>query len=1067
MRYHPPKQATARFAPLTDQIPRQHSDIERHRDGGLHMDNRATQIQMLKRDIAGGRLVSVVGTGVSVAATRNQEADGCKIATWPGLLLHGVKHCRARGLADDGDVELLNMQIDTGRIDYMIQAADTITKKLKSADIGVFRGWLKDNTVGRLRIAEHSVIDAVVGLPGVITTLNYDHLLEDASRRGTITWRQPDEVQDVLLGINADAVLHLHGSYRDPESVVLGSGTYAAVRDDAHAQTVLRLFTLDRTLLFIGCGDTVHDPNFTRLIAWARDGLRDVSPRHHLLCRNSELGKFQEMLIDAPWLQPLGYGDGYDDLAPFLRSLVPPGGATAVAKARAASMPSFDLTAYRKAMQKRYARLKLEALDSTTHDARQITLTGIFIPQHAHECVKFIPRLYELPKELQQRMRSSGELEGESLDDDTLEEFRNAYHEQKPRPILDVVRDPEIQRLVVLGDPGAGKSTLLQYLILDWADHPAPDPAYRPLPLLIELREYARLRHEGKTNDFLDYLHAGTSVRWHLDRTALDAWLKAQPSLILFDGLDEVFDPEMRAEVCTAINRFADRYANARVVVSSRIVGFQHQTWRGEGFRLFLLQELDEDQIAEFLARWHHDAYDDVEKGEKKRQLLAGAIADSEAIDQLARNPLLLTMMAILNRTQDLPRDRAELYEQCARLLLYQWKSDLAFAEDAELSKASLDFKDKRGLLLRIARTMQSSEAGLAGNLIDETTLEACLTEGLRGIQNLRPERASRALIQQLRGRNFMLSSVGSGRYAFVHRTFLEYFCAVDIREQFQTKQSLTLEQLKTEIYGHWSDETWHEVLCLLAGMLAPHFVAEILEWVITQEDADNKFLHARLAARCISEVRNRNEIEEIDNRINAKIKDMANLDFGFSKPDKSQTGAIITFKKAALDSLLDTWGNKKETLEWLITALVSGTDELLRAIIAAMICSLTGNSSRTISLLQRIAVDDKQPLVRWQAMEQLAAQKDHPESFQVIRSVAIKDRDFTARIKAIELLLREWGDDHDTQDAVFEIISAEKRVAVKNIMMGELNSTWSIYPSARILLGRLGSENNGDSRPD
>ena len=52
----------------------------------------------------------------------------------------------------------------------------------------------------------------------------------------------------------------------------------------------------------------------------------------------------------------------------------------------------------------------------------------------------------------------------------------------------------------------------------------------------------------------------------------------------------------------------------------------------------------------------------------------------------------------------------------------------------------------------------------------------------------------------------------------------------MEIRERFQTDQTLTLEQLKSEIFGHWADETWHEVLCLLGGMIAPRFVAEILE---------------------------------------------------------------------------------------------------------------------------------------------------------------------------------------------------------------------------------------------
>ena len=149
-------------------------------------------------------------------------------------------------------------------------------------------------------------------------------------------------------------------------------------------------------------------------------------------------------------------------------------------------------------------------------------------------------------------------------------------------------------------------------------------------------------------------------------------------------------------------------------------------------------------------------------------------------------------MMAILNRTQDLPRDRAELYEQCARLLLHQWKVDSAFANDSELAKASLDFKDKRSLLLRIARAMQTSEPGLAGNLIDEVTLETTLERGLIGVPNVRPDRAARALIEQLRGRNFILCAVGGRFYAFVHRTLLEYFWSRFASDSRQSRRYLS-----------------------------------------------------------------------------------------------------------------------------------------------------------------------------------------------------------------------------------------------------------------------------------
>jgi predicted NACHT family NTPase len=285
--------------------------------------------------------------------------------------------------------------------------------------------------------------------------------------------------------------------------------------------------------------------------------------------------------------------------------------------------PSFDLDSYQKAMRKSYSRLKLEELDPTTHDIRALTLTGMFIAQSARECAEFVPRIFELPQELQRRLRKAGELEGAELDEETVTQHRRAYLDQPPRPVLEVVKDPALSRLVILGDPGSGKSTLLQYLLLQWAEKVTPNLQQDPLPLLIELREYARLRHEGNTAGFLEYLQRGASVRWHFDQEAqLDSWLKANPSVLLFDGLDEVFDPTLRKEVAMAIHRFADEYPSARVVVTSRIIGYQHQAWRAEDFRHFMLQELEDTQIDDFLARWHRGAYEEARQGDTKRNSL-------------------------------------------------------------------------------------------------------------------------------------------------------------------------------------------------------------------------------------------------------------------------------------------------------------------------------------------------------------------------------------------------------------------------------------------------------------
>ena len=48
--------------------------------------SRETLISKLKDDLAHGRVVTIPGTGVSVAACGNQEMDGFKVATWTGWL---------------------------------------------------------------------------------------------------------------------------------------------------------------------------------------------------------------------------------------------------------------------------------------------------------------------------------------------------------------------------------------------------------------------------------------------------------------------------------------------------------------------------------------------------------------------------------------------------------------------------------------------------------------------------------------------------------------------------------------------------------------------------------------------------------------------------------------------------------------------------------------------------------------------------------------------------------------------------------------------------------------------
>jgi len=995
-------------------------------------------IEKLKREIESGRVVTVVGTGVSVATCANALIDGYPVATWRGLLRHGLARCESLGVASPETAKILAMQIGLDETDMLINAAETISSRLTARSPGVFRGWLKD-ALGSLPVQEPALVNVIHSIPGILVTLNYEDLIEKVTNRRLITWRDTEAVEEALRGEVSDVVLHLHGAFTVPESVVLGLQSYLTVREHAHTQAVLRLTTIDRTLLFIGCSDTFFDPNFARLIEWAATALKDVSPRHYLLCREQELSSLQQRLVGAPWLQLISYGTEYSQLEPFLRGLLPKASVTFFKATASAKRPPIDLDAYKRAMRKHYGRLRLEELDTTANHMQSLSLIRHYVPQSVREW----------------RVSTQGEsLEGPEipLEDGLINEplLEGISLPEVLRLVPGIATDPQLDRLVILGDPGSGKSTLLGYLMLDWVEASTPDDS---LVLLIELEEYARVRKLREVTSFIGYLHTGAAVRWHFDKEQLTAWLRHHPSLVLFDGLDEIVDPRLRDEVSTAIHRFADDYARARVLVTSRKHDFRYHAWRAEGFRVFVLQELDDTQIADFLARWHRATDEDEIAAGSRNMRLMTALRQSPAIRRLAGNPLLLTMMAIISRAHELPRDRAQLYEQCTRLLLHQWKAEIAVAEDSALAHGSLDYQDKRNLLLRVACVMQAQASGRVGNWIDEETLETTLSNGLKGFAHPRPRYAALALIRQLRGRNFMLSSVGPGCYGFVHRTFLEYFSALDVKERFEKEQVLSLDALKTDVFGRWRDPSMHEVLRLLCGMIAPRFVAEILTWLVSQDR--NSHSSVLFAALCLSEVRKRHELRETDALVRKHMEQAI-------RSDSTQQDVMNVV------SLIATvWCSDPDMVPWLRARLRPEEGPQIRAAALRELARGWPDDPGVFPLLIASAQSDSSSAVRATAIMELQQRRDDSmTSFKVIQTCAKSDKEPEARAAAIRALSNRWKEDPRLLGWLKAQLEADQSSSVRQTILRELAREWHKDPSVvAILKGRARSDISKDMR--
>src|SRR6266567_2677292 len=272
---------------------------------------------------------------------------------------------------------------------------------------------------------------------------------------------------------------------------------------------------------------------------------------------------------------------------------------------------SFDAIrpSYLHRLTQNYRRLDLDVLTPAEHDDHlPVLLQSVFVPNG----VRADPPPVELSKELRRRLFEAGEIGREELpeglDLEMLGQAQAAYRKRPVLPVLDVVTAPTSRLLVLLGDPGAGKSTLARFLTLSLADENTSSdlPSLHGwLPVLIELRAFANLRAECPS--FLEYLNRLYATDGlGLPADLLESYIRGDGrALVIFDGVDEIFDPKERESASRQIAGFAARYPKVRVLVTSRIIGYRRAILEDAGFSHFTLQDLDIDQISTFVERWY------------------------------------------------------------------------------------------------------------------------------------------------------------------------------------------------------------------------------------------------------------------------------------------------------------------------------------------------------------------------------------------------------------------------------------------------------------------------------
>src|SRR6266571_4179239 len=383
---------------------------------------------------------------------------------------------------------------------------------------------------------------------------------------------------------------------------------------------------------------------------------------------------------------------------------------------------------------------------------------------------------------------------------------------------------------VILGGPGSGKSTAMRWFALQMAQAALPpyhrlprELAPKQIPILIRISDYAeRLSKANLTfEEFFKEYFAKSDPDLP---TQLIEELENDRCLLLFDGLDEVANDNLRRQVSdniyTFISRYAPREATAqhtnRFIVTSRIVGYEDRRFSDPRCTHYTLLELEDEQIRQFLTNWcpaaeryrllagqvkkltSYQEADAKRKGDEQRERLLEALEKSPGIKRLAINPLMLTIMALIQHIgHQLPHRRIELYQTVTRTLLDAWNR-----ESRRTPIESVPLAER--LLSNLAHRLHETDIALTQEdvleIARQTMIEAHQTD-VRDATILR-------FIETLRRTSGLFVESGQGLFTFMHRTFQEYYVA----RYLLRKAPDELQQFARD---HYSIALWREPLLL------------------------------------------------------------------------------------------------------------------------------------------------------------------------------------------------------------------------------------------------------------
>lgn len=742
-----------------------------------------------------GKLIVVTGAGLSMGLTNGVAPS------WKGLIENGFSYALNKGRMTQQQSLSWEGQLKSNDVDDLLGAAEFMGRKLGASTDPIYARWLQSefSSITPQNAKLVSAIRTLSSLNIPICTLNYDSLLERITGLPTVLVSETTKAT-AWMRREYPAIFHLHGHWDNPSSCILGIRDYETTQIDQVRDLFQRNLAAFNHLLFIGCGDTFSDPNFSALIGWLRTKLMASTPQHVALTLEADVATRNADNTWAGFVEPISYGKSHENLADFLTSHFSYSSSKKIKQVTATQTDKNSVLAnYKSFLIKDCGQMTIEGVSADMDTGqRRFDLERLFVPLQVSAC----------PPEFNQS------------DPDRVEKLKK-WHRENNGAIPFGKALATQKRIALLALPGGGKTLLLKRLAVAYAA-----PARRGIsgdqlpnldltPILIrcrEWRDHIKLPIPTLLKNIADI--TGQHNLSGLLEAAIPLFKKGSV-LLLIDGLDEIHDDAERTIFVDNLESFLEDYKLTRVVVTSREAGFNLvapsiarfcERWR--------LAPLEENAIFSLCRHWHRlmngDNPSSLADGEEVAQILL----KNQSLRRLAENPLLLTMLLVVKHgAGGLPPDRVSLYSRAVEVLLDTWNIK---------GHAPLNIREAVPQLSYVAFKMMC----IGKQTATEKELLVLLEEARASLPHIRryAKDSPQDFLKRVELRSSLLLEVGhqmeDGRavpfYQFRHLTFQEYLTAVAATEGHYKKYNQR-DTVLTPISTYLMAEEWKEVIPMIS----------------------------------------------------------------------------------------------------------------------------------------------------------------------------------------------------------------------------------------------------------